>query len=93
MDSERLEKLIGDPGQKDEDAVKQLNTKIKLLMDEYRHRFNQICDVRKYNKALFAKSIYFATYYNKRNRDFDEYVGRFFLRDSRRDIDKFAELW
>jgi hypothetical protein len=39
LDSDRLEKLIGDPGQKDEDAVKQLNTKLKLLIDEYRRKF------------------------------------------------------
>ena len=51
LDSDRLEKLIGDPGQKDEDAVKQLNTKLKLLIDEYRSKFVQVCDIRKYNRA------------------------------------------
>jgi hypothetical protein len=49
--------------------------------------------VRQYNRAQFAKAIYFVSYYNKRNKYFDEYVGKFFLRDGRRDIDKFAELW
>jgi hypothetical protein len=39
LDSDRMEKLIGDPGAKDEDAVKQLNTKLKLLIEEFRHKF------------------------------------------------------
>lgn len=49
--------------------------------------------MRHYNRAQFAKAIYFASYYNKRNKYFDEYVAKFFLRDGRRDIDKFASLW
>lgn len=32
LDDERHEKLIGDPGTKDEDAVKQLNTKLSVLI-------------------------------------------------------------
>jgi hypothetical protein len=43
--------LIGDPGTKDEDAVKQLNTKLQLLKDEYRLKFKQIVEMRKYNRA------------------------------------------
>ena len=35
LDDESHQKLIGDPGQKDEDAVSALNQKIKLLMEEY----------------------------------------------------------
>ncbi len=35
LDDESHTKLIGDPGQKDDDAVKALNMKIKQLMEEY----------------------------------------------------------
>ena len=35
LDEESHKKLIGDPGQKDDDAVKALNMKIKQLMEEY----------------------------------------------------------
>lgn len=50
LDSDKQEKLIGDPGQKDEDAVKQLNTKLTLIKEEYRLLFNQLSEARKYNK-------------------------------------------
>ena len=93
LDDERQAKLIGDPGTKDEDAVKQLNTKLQILKDEYRLKFKHIVEMRKYNRAHFAKAIYFATYYNKRNDDYNGYVGRFFLRDTRRDIEKFEAHW
>ena len=93
LDDDRLGKLIGDPGTKDEDAVKQLNTKLQELMKDYRLRFKNNIDLRKYNRAHFAKAIYFATYYNKRNNEYDAYVSKYFLRDSRRDIEKFEELW
>lgn len=36
LEDERHERLIGDPGTKDEDAVKQLNNKLTVLMQEYR---------------------------------------------------------
>lgn len=93
LDSDKQEKLIGDPGQKDEDAVKQLNTKLTLIKEEYRLLFNQLSEARKYNKQQFARAIYFAAYYNKRNDEFNSYVGRFFMRDGRRDIDKFEDIW
>ena len=35
LDDENHSKLIGDPGQKDDDAVKALNLKIKQLQEEY----------------------------------------------------------
>ena len=89
LDDDRHEKLIGDPGTKDEDAVKQLNTKLQLLMSEYRLKFKQTIENRKYHRVYFAKAIYFAAYYNKRNDDYNGYVGRFFLKDDRRDIEKF----
>lgn len=93
LDDERHEKLIGDPGAKDEDAVKQLNTKLKVLIEEYRIRFVQICEDRKYNRVQFGRAIYFAAYFNIRNDDYMSYVSKFFLRDARRDIDKFTDLW
>ena len=93
LDSDKNEKLIGDPGQKDEDAVKQLNIKLTLIKDEYRVIFNQLCEQRKYNKQQFARAIYFASYYNKRNDEYNTYVGKFFMRDSRRDMDKFEDAW
>jgi hypothetical protein len=93
LDDEKHDKLIGDPGTKDEDAVKQLNTKLTLLKDEYRAKFKQIVELRKYNRNSFAKAVYFATYYNKRNDDYNAYVGRFFLRDTRRDIERFEAIW
>ena len=73
--------------------MKQLNTKLQILKDEYRLKFKHIVEMRKYNRAHFAKAIYFATYYNKRNDDYNGYVGRFFLRDTRRDIEKFEAHW
>jgi hypothetical protein len=93
LDDERHEKLIGDPGAKDEDAVKQLNSKLRVLIEEYRMRFVQICEDRKYNRVQFARAIYFTTYFNIRNDDYMSYVSKFFLRDARRDIDKFTDLW
>ena len=39
LDDEKHDKLIGDPGTKDEDAVKQLNTKLSILIHEFRGKF------------------------------------------------------
>ncbi len=58
-------------------------------MQEYRQKFKNIIELRKYNRSSFAKAIYFASYYNKRNDHYNSYVGKFFLKDARRDIDKF----
>jgi hypothetical protein len=93
LDDEKHDKLIGDPGTKDEDAVKQLNTKLNVLIQEYRYKFKQILELRKYNRQSFARAIFFASYYNKKNEDYNSYVGRFFMRDDRRDIDKFEANW
>ena len=93
LDDDRHQKLIGDPGTKDEDAVKQLNTKLQLIIAEYRQKFYALAELRKYHRVMFARALYFSCYYNKRNDDYNSYVGRFFLADSRRDIDKFEALW
>lgn len=45
--------------------------------------------MRKYNITMFAKAVYFASYYNKRCDEYNSYVGRFFMKDARRDLDKF----
>lgn len=73
--------------------MKQLNAKLQVLMQEYRLKFNQTVDLRKYNRVSFAKAVYFSSYYNKRNPEFNSYVGRFFLADPKRDIDKFEARW
>lgn len=93
LDDEKHEKLIGDPGTKDEDAVKQLNTKLTLLIQEYRIKFRHVIETRKYNRQSFARAVYFASYYNKHNAEYNNYIGRFFMKDSRRDIDKFEAFW
>ena len=49
--------------------------------------------MRKYNRAMFAKAIFFASYYNRRCEDYYQYVGRFFMRDTRKDLEKFESVW
>jgi hypothetical protein len=67
LDDENHGKLIGDPGQKDEDAVKALNMKIKQLMEEYQVKMRQMLETKKYSRMDFAKAIYFTAYYNPEN--------------------------
>jgi len=40
LEDENLSKMIGDPGNKDEDAVKALNNKLKELQDNYIAKMN-----------------------------------------------------
>lgn len=87
LDDENFQKLIGDPGQKDEDAVKSLNTKIKLLQDSFISKIQDICSRRKFNKQDFSKAIYFTAYYNNKNADCYNYSSKYFIRGSRRYMD------
>ena len=78
MEDENLSKMIGDPGNKDEDAVKSLNNKIKELQDEHIHKLNSYLKLSKTNGKDFAKAIYFASYYNRGNFHFQNYFQRWF---------------
>jgi hypothetical protein len=62
-----MSKLIGDPGQKDEDAVKALNAKLKEIQDKYTNLKDELIFKRRYKPIDFAKAIYFASYYNRYN--------------------------
>lgn len=92
LDNDSHEKLIGDPGTKDEDAVKQLNNKLDVLIKEYKLKFRQVQEMRKYNLQSFARAVYFSTYYNRRNKEYNDYVGEYFYK-GKRDIENFDRIW
>ena len=92
LDDEQHTKLIGDPGQKDEDAVKALNMKIKLLMEEYQTKMRIMLENRQYHRIDFAKAIYFTAYYNPDNHFFMRYCGRFFV-TKKKLLGTFINFW
>ena len=50
LDDESNTKFIGDPGKKDDDAVKQLNQKLKELQIQYISKMKDDCEKRHKNK-------------------------------------------
>ena len=79
LDDENHSKIIGDPGNKDEDAVNALNKKLKDVQEKYSDKLRIMFDQNKaVNKEDFAKAVYFASYYNKKNEDFDSYMAKYF---------------
>ena len=77
LEDDKMSKLIGDPGQKDEDAVKALNLKIKEIQDKYTNLKDELNKRRLYRPIDFAKAIYLAAYYNNENSDFSQYALKF----------------
>ncbi len=92
LDDENHGKLIGDPGQKDEDAVKALNMKIKQLMEEYQVKMRQMIEIKKYSRMDFAKAIYFSAYYNPDNLFFNRYCCKYWM-VGKKMLDGFVSYW
>jgi hypothetical protein len=46
LDDDKHTKLIGDPGNKDEDAVKAMNARIDEMIRKYRGKFDALKDAK-----------------------------------------------
>lgn len=69
-----MSKMIGDPGNKDEDAVKALNNKIKELQDSYIAKMNDFIKRKRVEGKELARAIYFAAYFNKNNAEYADFI-------------------
>ncbi|TNV86912.1 hypothetical protein FGO68_gene10314 [Halteria grandinella] len=105
LEDENLSKMIGDPGNKDEDAVKALNNKIKELQDSYIAKMNDFIKRKRVEGKDLARAIYFAAYFNKNNAEYADFIFKCWMisrdeptpslenRQILNDIQKFKNKW
>ena len=79
LDDDKNSKIIGDPGKKTEDAVLALNKNLQEIIDKYKNRFEKLWTKLNCSPRHLAQAVYFATYFNIRNPQYEYYVGRFWL--------------
>jgi hypothetical protein len=73
LGDENFSKYIGDPGCKDEDAEKAMNTRMEELIRFYRKEFETLVK-KDGTEHDWARAVYFATYYHVDNRDYSYFV-------------------
>ncbi|CDW76328.1 rna-dependent rna polymerase [Stylonychia lemnae] len=74
LSDDNMDKFIGDPGNKDEDAVKALNQKLQAMIKQFKLIFQNAAQSQSSSYSDYAKAVYFSAYYNSKNHRIDHYV-------------------
>ncbi|CDW74505.1 rna-directed rna polymerase [Stylonychia lemnae] len=73
LNDENMDKIVGDPGQKDEDAVRALNHRLQEYLTQYKNEFQKCIKDLECVPGIFAKAVYYATYYNEDNIPYQQF--------------------